>query len=267
MIIARLPLRTAPFFFIFFLSFFIANAQKDTFSVHAGGRKSIVVIPFEPYQYFNDGDQFICQNNNITPAQLNGIIRKSLDKILVEGLSADFNARSISDTSYLNRKSDQAMIYSMTRYTMEDGKVLKGYSTNVDNNKLKTIFNIGGKTRNEDYVSSTRDVKRRHRYFKASFISDSVAGVISQRYNENYFLFISHFEMETSYKDCHDMANNAFQRNMYVHYTFIDAKNNFIDGGVVCVVFKSSDKEINDILEKNFGILSTMIIDQIKTKI
>ncbi len=252
------------FFCLFSLSYM--QAQKDTSAIQHEKGINIVVIPFEPNEYFNDGDQFICQNNNITPAQLDGVIRRSLEKILVEDLSVNYKSRKISDTVHSNSKSDLDMIYAHTSYTLED-KPLKGYSSNVDNNGIKSILGFGGRKKTDDYVSNTKDVKRKHRYFKATLVSDSSTGAMTKRYNENYYLFISHFEMETRYKDCHDMANNAFQRDMYVHYSLIDSKNNYVDGGVVCVTFQSSDREINNILEKNFNIISNMIIDQIKTKI
>jgi len=255
----------ALFFCLFSLSFL--RVQNDTSSVHSEKEISIVVIPFEPNEYFNDGDQFICQNNNITPAQLDGVIRRSLEKILVEDLSVSYKSRKISDSTKKNRKSDLELLYAHTSYSLED-KPLKGYSSNVENNGLKSVLNFGGRKKSGDYVSDTKDLKKRqHRFFKAQLISDSSTGAISKKYNEDYYLFISHFEMETRYKDCHDMANNAFQRDIYVHYSLIDSKSNYVDGGVVCVTFQSSDKEIDKILEKNFNLISNMIIDQIKTKI
>ena len=161
----------------------------------------------------------------------------------------------------------KAFYNSITRYTQED-KPLVAHATNVENNKLKSLVGgLGGRKKSNDYVSDKNDKKIKHRYFKAQFLNDSMTSLVSQKYGEDYYLFINHFEMETRYKDCHDMANNAFQRDMYVHYTLIDANNKFVDGGVVMVTFQSSDKQIDDILPKNLDILASLITKQIKTKI
>ncbi|MGZ5303476.1 MAG: hypothetical protein ACXWDO_05150, partial [Bacteroidia bacterium] len=82
-----------------------------------------------------------------------------------------------------------------------------------------------------------------------------------------YAVFLSQFEMNTRFKNCMDLQHNVFQRDFYLHYTLLDSAGNYMDGGVVGSTFQSQTNDINVIMNKNMGMMTTLIAQRIRNKI
>lgn len=231
----------------------------------------ILVIPYHPSMYFCNNDQFICKASNTTPGELNKMIRNSLAYTMQSDLSEYFFVNQISEKETENGKSDVENLYSITRYR-EESRPLVAYYRNKQEPDAKNLWGLRPEKKEKDaqvFITNPEDpnLKKKHRYYRAEFLDSTVISRFSQNYGVQYFLFIDHFEMQTHYKDCVSQGDQASKRDLYVHYTLLDAGRNFIDGGVVCSTYESSTNDIKEIMKNNLGVISSMIISQIKPKI
>lgn len=231
----------------------------------------ILVIPYHPSMYFCNNDQFICRASNTTPGELNKMIRNSLAHTMQGDLAEHFYVNNISEKENEDGMSDVEKLYSITKYR-EESKPLVAYYRNKQEPDAKNLWGLKPEKKDKNaqvFITNPEDpnLKKKHRYFRVEFTNDSVISRFSQNYGVKYFLFIDHFEMETHYKDCVAQGEQTSKRDLYVHYTLLDASRNFIDGGVVCSTYESNTNEIKEILKNNLGVISSMIISQIKPKI
>ena len=250
------------YFFLLLLVLPILGMKAEDEKENQKTDNGVLVIPFNPSMYFCAGDQFICQASNITPAELNKTIRAGVASSMMDKLYGSFPANAISEKSDVpNKKSDVEELYSIAQYSLEDKPMLAYYNKNSSSYPTKSIF----KHKDEpEYLNPAKPNLKKHRYYKAHFSDTSRLGTVLRHYKVNYVLFIDHFEMETRFKDCVDMHNNVSARDLYVHYTLLNAKGEFKDGGVVCMTYQSTSNNAQELMKNTLPSLSAMILQEIK---
>src|SRR5438874_1726589 len=81
------------------------DGQTDTFAIKPG-KAFILVVPFSPKMYFNNGDHFICKAGNMTPGELSDVIRRSLSSTMKKNLSLYYNAKELDNLDILQHNTD-----------------------------------------------------------------------------------------------------------------------------------------------------------------
>ncbi|MCX6352935.1 MAG: hypothetical protein NTX03_13925 [Bacteroidetes bacterium] len=257
-------------FGLFFLSVtkIYSGDDKKEVTTKPATEGNIVVLPFQPSMYFNAGDNFICQANNITPGELNKMIRTGIANNMVGDLSLSYNAKHLSDQVQENQKtSDLDLLYRYARYSLEKKPLIAFYKNDNDEDGISNMFGLAKKENAPQYLNPAKPNLKSHNYFKARFANDTLITSFSKANNVSYYLFIDHFEMETHFKDCHDMQKNVSKRDLYVHYTLLNAENKFVDGGVVCYTYQSGSNNAKELIKNTMPVLSGMIMHEVKEKI
>lgn len=237
----------------------IEETKPSVSSQPHGG--SVLVIPFAPQMYFCEGDQFICESNNITPLDLSEYIRTALHS----SLTSKLGGANLYDKNDADKVEDLRSVYGQIKYQEVYQPVALFHQEYADD-KVKKFVGLKDLKSPKDLVSSkSRASDHHHRYFKATFSDEDKASQLSEGYGADYFLVITHFEMESRYDDCQDMHQNIAQRDMYVHYSLIDKDNLYVDGGVACLTFDSKSSELKVLIDDNFAILGGLIAQEVKT--
>jgi hypothetical protein len=242
--------------------------EKD--SAKAGKPKeeaNILIVPFKPDMYNASGDQYICQQSHMTPGELSDLTRRSLITTLMYNMSDLYNVVEPPD-QLRDKKSDLSVLYEIIRFKTLYKRVKSYY-------KAYPAFTIG-KLLSARYIRWGTDCVNdnaqkpnviSHKYVKAEVTKDSIYSLLCKKYNAHYTLFLTQYEMVTRFKNCTDLQNNVFQRDIFIHYTLLDKNGKFIQGGVVGTTFQSSTNDATKILEKNLGLLTGLIVDEIRKRI
>jgi hypothetical protein len=231
-------------------------------------KANILIVPFKPDMYVATGDQYICQQSRMTPGQLSDMIRRSLTSTLMYNMSDLYNV--VEPPDELNKKgSDISVLYEITSFHSIYRKLksyYKGYPPLSLWKMIAASYVRWGTDCVNDYPQKPNVLH--HRYAKAEIKKDTVSySGICQKYNAHFTLYITQFEMVTRFRNCVDLQNHVFQRDIFIHYTLLDADANFIDGGVVGTTYQSSSNDAVKILDKNLGMLTGLIIEEIRKKI
>ncbi len=225
-------------------------------------RTKILVVPFDRNQYFCQGDEFICEQNNISPFDLNEYIRTALQSSLTTNLESG----NIYDKSDPEKMAEISKIYGQMKYREIYQPVSIFHQVYADS-KAKSFVGIKDLKAPKDFISSkSRASDKDHRYFQARFADSAQAGILAHEYGASHILFISHFEMESRYKDCQDMKKSISQRDLFVHYTLFDDKGAIADGGVACLTFESQSSDLKTLIDDNFAILGNLIAQEVKQR-
>ncbi len=237
-----------------------SNSEK----IDKASKGGILVIPFSTSMYFNDNDQFICQASNMTPGELVKHIRMGVAGSMLDKLYGNYPSDTVSEISTSKKKSDVDVLYSIANYSLEEKPLLAYYRKSTETANKNFFTKIGSRKNEPEYLNPAKPNLKKHRYFKVSFRDTATYQKVVSSYEVNYVLFIDHFEMETHFKDCVEMHGNISTRDMYVHYTLLDAKGKFKDGGVVCITYQSSTNNAQEIMKGTLPDLSGMILQEIK---
>ena len=229
----------------------------------------ILVLPFPPQMYEAQGDQYICLKSKLNPGQLSDLFRRSLTSTLMYNMNDLYNVVEPNDNlSYKN--SDISVLYQITNFKTSHKK-LKAYYKGYPHFTLWQLLGPLYKRWGSDCVNNVRQKPNRirHKYVKAEIMKDkdSIYTSIVSRYDALYTLFITDFEMHTRFKNCLDLQDNVYQRDIFIHYTLLDINGDFIEGGVVGTTFQSSSNDAKKIIENNISILTGLIIANIRNKI
>ena len=224
-----------------------------------------MIVPFSPEMYNSVGDHFICSKSKITPGQLSDVIRRSLLKTMNTNMAEYYNVKEPESSSAADRGNDMTAIYRMTRYKQTVRKV-KAYFKGYPPFKLGQVMGSRESRWGSDCVSSeSQNPNSKYRTYTMAVIqNDSMFNEVCQRNGATYVLFVNAFEMYTRFRTCVDLQNNVFQRDIFLHYTLLDASGKYVDGGVVGTTFQSKTNDIEVIIDKNLGLLCGMIIDIVK---
>jgi hypothetical protein len=224
---------------------------------------SVLVVPFQPSMYYTNNDQYICKASNLTPGELNLTIRSSVAASMLGNLSEKYNSNAISEKKGNKAGSDVEMLYSITRYLVEEKPLSAFYKKTSDKNK-SNLFAAKHTENEPEYLNPAKPNLKKHKYYKAQITDTTKLALISANYKVNYILFIDNFEMETHFKDCIEMQKNISKRDLYVHYTLLSPKGKFLDGGVVCMTYESNSNDVKEIMKNTLPPISSMIMTEVK---
>jgi hypothetical protein len=241
------------------------GSEKDGKAKAADAKDYILVIPFAPQMYACNGDHFICKSSNITPGELSDVLRRSITATMVGNLSNYYNCKEPSKGKPGDKSSDLDDIYAITRFHRERQK-LKGYYKGYPHFSLWQMLGPRYMRWGSDCVNnhSEKPNSKRRFYEKAVVQNDSVFHNICTRLDASYALFITQLDINTRFKNCSDLQENIYQRDIFIHFSLLDNTGKYIDGGVVGTTFQSSTNDVGVIIDKNLGKLTGMIVETVR---
>lgn len=268
----RLIFKSANFQILAFLPLLL-NAQD---SVLEPGEKQdsfnynkVMIIPFDPQMYFSDSDKELADFNNKKVRDIHLMFRQGLEystnvRILDRYQTYEI-MRDTNDDALLDLKA----IYEGISYKYQpSGSVLLAKEEKKKKSFIEKFEEkIKGKNENEKeeenkdarFASRYKENTEETRYLDAMIHSNEMLKYMSGKYGTDLFLFINQFELKTNFENCLDRAALIYEREIKVHFSIYDKNGRHIFGDVVTVIFPSNTNSMDEIIRKNFPLISNYL--------
>jgi hypothetical protein len=213
-----------------------ACAQQDTSQKNT----RVLIVPYQTMMHFSDADEDMARFNKKDVAQLRNTLRLDLEANIYHQLLSSFDAISLLRSNTLNGEEDLNKIYAATKYTIYSKSAQEEYHENK-NNALTQLL----KNKTEQYKRKSTQ--------QTFWVSDSVVmlGVIGnkdlfpylhKKYHEEYILFITQFEINTSNKNTIEWLKQEYKREYTIHYNLFDYTGNLIRAETITIKAGNENK-------------------------
>ncbi len=192
------------------------RTKEDT----SGISSKILLVPFQPMMYFSDADQDLSRFSKMGEPQIRNELRNQLDLNIYHQLLPAFDVVDLLRANSLDGEKDLNRIYACTRYILYSSKQKKAYMEEKGKEETSRV-----KAFLEKYSRKSKD--------QTFWICDSAVmlGMLTEReifpylfrkYNHQYILFITQFEIGTSNKNTIEWLKQDYKREYTIHYNLFD---------------------------------------------
>ena len=239
---------------LFCLAFVGVNVYAQTPSDTAKPAIRVLIVPNQTMMHFSDADEEIARYSNKDVNQVRNQLRLDLESNIYHQLLANFDAISLLRATTLNGEEDLNRIYAATRYQVYSKQAQDEYVAAKGNNAVSQSF----KNISEKFKRKSKD--------QTFWVSDSsvMLGAIGgketfpylrKKYNEQYILFITQFEINTSNKNSIEWLKQEYTREYTVHYNLFDYTGTLIRAEVITIKAGNENK-LEDIKSKYLIVLA-----------
>lgn len=235
----------------------------------------VLIIPFDPGNYFSDADENIASFSKKNPKEVHAIFRKNLDYAINQKVGRNYKTTQILRDTTSGGKVDLKSVYKAISYREQvptpilnktDDKKKKAFLAQIEE-RIKDKFK-------EDKIEQTEAEKKavhliekenntNRKYMDAEVHSQEMLDYFNNKYGTDLFLFINQFEIKTDAENCLDRAALIYARKIKVHFSIYDDTGKHLYGDVVTTLFPSSTNNIAEIIFKNFSIIAEYIADKL----
>lgn len=233
--------------FVFLLLQQVAMAQTDTAQKST---KKILVVPYPSMMYFSDADQDLARYSKMDEQRVRAQLRGKLESNIYHQLLAAFDAVSLMNATSLNGEQDLKYIYAASRYYLADRKNSGKYSSALfkRKNKKQALYTTDSTTMLAD-IGSPDLLKQLH-----------------QKYGNDYMLYITQFELNTSNKNTIEWMKQDYKRTYVLHYNLFDAAGRLVLAETIYLE-GGNENTLTEINEKYFTEIAQKLRDILKSKI
>lgn len=196
------------------------NNETNSLSDTTKTSSKILLIPFQPMMYFSDADQDIARFSKMGEPQLRNELRSQLDFNAYHQLLVAFDVVDLLRANSLDGEKDLNRIYGTVKYTAYTSKDKQDYMARKGREEKSSVKSFIDK-----FSKKTKD--------QTFWICDSAVmlGMIMDRelfpylfrkYNHQYILFITQFEISTSNKNTIEWLKQDYSRHYTIHYNLFD---------------------------------------------
>lgn len=228
----------------------VVHAQTNTLSTSAAdstvSASKILLIPFQPMMYFSDADQDISRFSKMGEPQIRNQLRNQLDLNVYHQLLSAFDVVDLLRSNSLDGEKDLNRIYACTRYILYSSKQRKEYikeKVSEESSKEKVFL--------EKYSRKSKD--------QTFWICDSAVMLgmlterdifpfLSRKYNHQYILFITQFEIGTTNKNTIEWLKQDYKREYTIHYNLFDKTGDLLRAETLTIK-AGPENNVNQITE------------------
>ena len=198
--------------YVSLISIFSSHAQIDT----SKKASRIILIPYQSMMYFSDDDPDLARYSKMDERSVRKEIHRNMDANLYHQLLANFDVISLTRATSLNGEEDLKHIYAATRYTVysrlqkEDYQKEKGIIEKTGVKEL--IQKFSKKSKDQTFWLSDSSV------MLAVIEDKEMFKRLAKKYDEQYVLFITQFEMNTDHKNSIEWLQQRYRREFIIHY-------------------------------------------------
>lgn len=212
--------------------------------------KKILIVPYPSMMYFSDADNDIAHFSRSTEPKIRTQLRLKLDSVINQTLSKSFQTINLLQATTLNSEQDLNRIYAASHYYLTEKKNRGKYRSSLFERTKKTqdIFTIDSTT------------------MLADIGDPELFQYLNQKYSNNYILYFTQYEMNTSNKNTIEWMKQEYKREYILHYNLFDASGKlllaetlYFNGG--------NENQINKITEKNFVPISQKLLEILQSKL
>jgi hypothetical protein len=231
------------------------SAQPDSSLQH-----QIMIIPYDPQFYLSDADHDIMEATKKEPNTVRESFRKTVDLYVQHAIGSFRPCISLlNDADSLPQLKEALMhAYSKTGYRYEKAMPLPVQKERIDsvNKALRKLSkeNSDSRTANNYHVLPTDA-----RYMNAVINKPDMLQELFSVYGTDIFVFLNQFEIKTNYKNCLDIANKVYQRELMIHFSVYDYTGRQLAGSYAMSSFPSDSNLATDIMKNCFPEIARLI--------
>lgn len=204
--------------------------------------------------HLSDADHDIAKYSEMTPHEIRNELRNGLLKNLNTKLVMEYEAK-IPDQDFVQHDDrDLELVYSSVAYGQD------------------TAFPYKAEMKKDSVMRKMRDVASAstvtreglRSYINVSFYDQQLLPDLARKYTADYFIFLNELDIKTHFDDCLDLALKIYQRELKVHYSVFDRNGKQVFGDAATVKFPSNSNFTDEIINKNFPLISDQIISSVK---
>jgi hypothetical protein len=230
-------------------------AQPDSSLQHR-----IMIIPYDPQFYLSDADQDIMEATRKEPGQVRESFRKTIDLYIQHAIGSFRPCISVlNDADSLPQLKEALKIaYSKTGYRYEKAMPLPVLKERMDsvNKAMKKLSKENTDSRTaHHYQVVPSDAK----YMNAVISKPEILEELFSAFGTDIYVFLNQFEIKTNYKNCLDIANKIYQREVMLHFSVYDYKGKQLAGSYALSGFPSDSNNAADIMKNCFPEIARLI--------
>lgn len=218
----------------------------------------VLIVPNQTMMHFSDADEEIARVSHKDVNQVRNQLRLDLEANVYHQLLANFDAISLLRATTLNGEEDLNRIYAATRYQIFSKQAQDEYVNAKGNPVSQSFKSISDKfkRKSKDQTFWTSD---------SSVMLGAIGGketfpYLHKKYNEQYILFITQFEINTSNKNTIEWTKQEYTREYTVHYNLFDYTGALIRAEVITIK-AGNDNKLEDIKSKTLIVLAQKLRD------
>jgi hypothetical protein len=212
---------------------------------------SIMLIPYDPRFYLSDADKDIAEATKKTPQTIRTYFHNRAEWFTWRELKRIYPTVSLLQNDTLQDYIAAAgSLFSVTafEYATPSMKIpeqivadMPSASKNASDSRIAT-----------NYLNNDNH----NRYMKADIKNKSILTQLGNQYGTDIFVFLTQFEIKTNYKNCLDIANKIYEREIRLHFTIYDKNGKLIGGNYAVATIPSDVNHMDEIVLKCFPLLS-----------
>ena len=222
--------------------------------------RNVLVIPFFPMMYIVDEEFKIAKQSNKKHEQILNYFRQSLDNEINKTLNDSVQSLSILSSTTGDSQDDLFKIFENIQHyyatplsTKLDRKKSKFYLMPKD--RTEYLKKESQRTISNGQIKS-RVVNRDLQFMHVIFKDTNLLSNLSKKYDNDYFLFITQFEIRKNYSSPYSTT-----KKLKVHYSIYNAAGKFVFGSYVTNQIPSNENSMETITKDYFSLISKKIFN------
>lgn len=236
------------------------NFQQPAATDSIGVTHKVMIIPYDPLFYLSDADRDIALDAHMEPGAFRERFRQSIAMKVKQMAARQYPAFSLLDVDSLPQLTNAIQnIYSQTGYRYDKPLPLpfKSEQNENESKELKKNNNLASDSRTAPLY---KIVVSEERFMNAVIGKAQVLRELKEHYGADIFVFLNQLEIKTNYKNCLDIANQVYQRQVMLHFSIFDAEGNIRAGTCVASSFPSNSNHPDEIIQNCFPQLAGFVV-------
>jgi len=228
-------------------------------------QSSVLVVPFESKMYFSDIDRDISQKTELNFHQIKAKFRAALDQNIYIALKKYHKPLSFYSIEPSEAKKELAYIYNSIGYKYE--VMPKEEVVEKETVGKKLIGKFKKKEKEEEYIDAgikngqvVSQVDNREKYMKTAISNENLLPNLDKQYKASYYIFVNQLDIKRAADQRYMATDEAYQREIKVHYTIFDAQGKEVSSGAIKSRFPSGENEIDKIIKEQFPLIAERIV-------
>ncbi|MBK8848103.1 MAG: hypothetical protein IPO27_16820 [Bacteroidetes bacterium] len=216
-------------------------------------KRNVIVLPYNPLYYMSDADRDVAEQSKDDIKKIRNDFNEISEQALYKALSVNFNPISLFQNS--DKHNDLKAMMQMLSYEYSRPETDRNEEYKKPMQMLKDALTI----KSEDEVQGFVNTDQTTQYMRAVLTKPEIAREIAKKYEAEYFVILTQFEIKTNYKTCIDIANKLYQRELIWHFTIYDRQGNFKTGNYAKALFPSTKSDAGVIIGNLFPFISSIV--------
>lgn len=232
-------------------------------------KDKVVIVPFEPRMYISDINRSLATENNMSSKQIAAKFRAALDQNIFLALKTYHNPFSFYTIDEKEAIKELSYIYNSIGYKyevmpqeeiVEKETLGKKFLNKIKKKEEEEPQPIEAKIHNGEIVSQ---VDNREKYMKTNLSNNNLLATLNKKYQAKHYLFINQLDIKRGADVNYQATENAYKREIKVHYTIFDANAEVVSSGAVKSLFATSQNNMDKIIKTQIPLIAQNIAQKL----